>query len=333
MKTSVLFWALFLSFISLKVNATSCDHLLTDDIAPEYARVKEIASKDLIFSDDLVLKPDHIFLRTSTLHNILLLFEAITDNADYYFVGSGYHIPYLFAKAMFDGTAMEPRIKFLAISRVLAKHAVEQPQEFIPYFDSLGMHKNPQRRIVIIDSMTTSTPIDNDRSILRLSNAVRKYLMLKGYSSTDALHKVITLAMPERRYRHRDRNTGEVIRRRFRNLGGAPDLKSYDEKLAQINKDSLGLITSPFIDLGLSWQRLQPFKKSYMEPTHFSWLSGGKYNQLNEDGLPTTQDEINLSDREQKLNEYVAILNFVNQPASRRAIAPQVKRLAHRLGP
>ena len=221
------------------------------------------------------LKEGNSFSDPKSLSSILNLFRQVKGDADYLFVGNGYYIPYLMARAAFAGTPMESRIKFVPVSRDLIDKTASNPQVLSQYFKTLGIGSaTSPKKVVVIDSIT-SLESKNRHSIMRTANAVRNYLIEQGWSQEKALRSVIPLAMPEGDPSHSYRTRS---------------LEDYERKIAQVDPKNFQSATLPYLDPGIPFDQ-GPFQESYSYygDGHY-W--NGKYSSLDSFGMPRGIEDI-----------------------------------------
>ncbi len=205
---------------------------------------------------------------TDSLLAVLALFSFMKTDTEYYFIGNGYYAPYLIAKSLFAGTEMESRINFLPFSRPLAELANNEPKKVRKYFKSLNIGKHKDRKIIVIDSTTTSnTP--NQHSVLRVASAIRQYLVSEKWSLREALDTVVAVGMPESTTNQNYKTT---------------ELSDYWSKTKEINEDNFEIYNYPYYDPKMVWNQT-PFIDSYTNGKE-SYYWNGKYNKFGRNGLP-----------------------------------------------
>jgi hypothetical protein len=137
---------------------------------------------------------------------------------------------------------------------------------------------DPTKKIVVIDSVSVSnTSISRNHSIIRTSNAIRKYLILKGWNSRQAIDSVVSVGMPEFRSEQPYRLT---------------DLAQYQKQLAAVNAGDLGTSVLPYFDPGIAWNQ-EPFNISYGDLSHPLYWNG-KYKYLDETQMPMGELDLRL---------------------------------------
>jgi hypothetical protein len=275
-------------------------------ISPKAPSFEELEKADLHrWKIPPQLKKNYYFADFKNYVPVLKLFQSLKEDADYLFVGNGYYIPYLMARSLFSGTPMESRIKFVAFSRPLSKDAVERPQSFSSYFDTLDV-ASKKRKLVVIDSIS-SLGEANNHSVIRTSNALRKYLMNRGWSQDEALKGVITFGMPEGDPEH---------------LYRAKTLEDYFQQISKIDRKNLDEAMFPYFDPGITYAD-SPFEESYdyVGNSHY-W--NGKYASLDVQGMPRGIEDIRnglarlpsgeledfLSDRAEKASFFKEVINY-----------------------
>jgi hypothetical protein len=275
-------------------------------ISPKAPSFEELEKADLHrWKIPSQLKKNYYFADFKNYVPVLKLFQSLKEDADYLFVGNGYYIPYLMARSLFSGTPMESRIKFVAFSRPLAKDAVEKPQSFDRYFDTLDLASR-NKKLVVIDSIS-SLGEANNHSVIRTSNALRKYLMNKGWSQEEALKGVITFGMPEGDPEH---------------LYRTKTLEDYFQKISKIDQKNLDGAMFPYFDPGIPYAD-SPFEESY-DYIGNSYYWNGKYASFDSLGMPRGIEDVRnrlsrlpvsdledfLSDRAEKASFFKEIIDF-----------------------
>ena len=248
------------------------------------------------------------------LEPVLKLFQQLKTDADYLFVGNGFYLPYLMARSAFEGTPMAERIKFVAFSRELAKKANDRPEDFNSYFKTLDLPSpEAKRKIVVIDSIS-SLDSNHDHSIIRTSNALRKFLIQQRWSHKKAVESVITLGMPEGEPSHSYRSFS---------------LEDYEKKLSQVSPEKINSDLIPYLDPGIVFDQ-SPFLDSYSY-TGDGIYWNGKYQSLDKMGMPKGIEDIRmgldriplreldevLADRAKKTSFYQEIIQASKKNASR----------------
>ncbi len=236
--------------------------------------------------------------RIKSFQNILKLFTFVDADAEYIFVGNGMYIPYLMAKSIFDGTAMQPRIKFMAVSRKLADEMFERPSSFDRYFKFLEIGEHQGRAIMVIDSMTSYKP-NGANSLIKISRVLRGYLLKKGWEFRSAMDAVVPLTIIEQEFGHRHRSLR---------------MTDFLKKSNEINKKNWKSEDTffPYLDSGLDFAEA-PFRASYnyKGDSHHYW--NGKYRFFDILGLPegdlsTIKNKDILEERLQKALFYKQII-------------------------
>lgn len=240
-------------------------------------KFKEIMKYDFKpkFSKVSPLKNSPI-LTLESFKNVLKLFKVNSENTEFYFIGNGYYIPYLMAKALFYKTPMENRIKFLPISSKLSNKLVNESSQFYNFFKQMGI-SNYTRRIVVIDSVSLNQKF-NYHSTIAVGIAIRNYFIHLGSSFRTAIDKVISIGMPEISSENHYYKSN--------------DIQSYNKKLHEIDKANYSKAVFPYLDLNIKWEQA-PFVHSWQRlGLQFYW--NGKFNSLDANGFPI--GDINLKD-------------------------------------
>ncbi len=206
----------------------------------------------------------HPFKNIRSFESVLRLFEFMRGDAEYYFVGNGYYISYLMARALFDGTPLQSKIKFIAFSRPLSEMVYKKPEIINNYFSELEVENGRHKKIIVIDSVT-SVENPNKHSIIMTSIAIRRYLLSKGWSYRNAIDSVVSVGMPE--------EAG------FPQTYRTNDLESYFKKLKEIHSSNFNDAIFPYFNPKISWLQ-SPFIDSYAAKFGNDYYWNGKYNDL-----------------------------------------------------
>lgn len=248
------------------------------------------------------------FRNINTFRTVLSLFKSITSEAEYYFVGNGFYTSYLIAKTLFEGTPMEKNIKFIAFSRPLAELAYRNTETASNYFESLGVGKYPNKKIIVIDSLL-SDDRPNGHSAIRTSIAIRKFLVSKGWIYRNAIDAIVTIGIIEGTQGPQSYRTAEI--------------KTYLDVLSEINEDNFQTATFPYFDPSIKISE-SPFFQSYSKRGDGFYYWNGKYNQFDQQGFPEgtsnyrnmlstySLTELNnlLSERIRKANTFLDIIEI-----------------------
>jgi hypothetical protein len=232
---------------------------------------------------------------------VLNIFRVIHEDADYYFVGNGFYIPYLIAKSLFSGTSLESRIKFMAFSRGLVKKALNFRGSADRYFESLGIGVQ-ERKIIIIDSLSDHLDVEiNGNSLLQLQLALINYLMReKGLNQKEALASVVVVGYPEL----------QIPKAPFE----VDSLSTYNERIRDLENSVLANTQLPYIKIG----NTSPFMQFYSrDGSTNNWLGAeldlywnGKFNDFDEDEMPKGNIDIQDLHESGRLKDFEKEINL-----------------------
>jgi len=167
-----------------------------------------------------------------------------------------------------------------------------KPSSLFPYFQSLGIGKNPGAKLVVIDSVTTKDS-PNIHSVIKTSIAIRKHLLNMGWQERAAIDDVITIGMPE----------SPDSQQSYR----ITDFSSYKKQVHQIDRDHLDEAVFPYLDPGIRWFSA-PFRSSYsFEGNFYYW--NGKYHRLDDSGMPL--GAIHFTKMIQQFHDVSSLHNFL----------------------
>jgi hypothetical protein len=251
--------------------------------SPRSPSYEDLMQKKIKFSGSTEFKTFHAFDQQKSFEVILKLFTAVKYDADYYFVGNGFYIPYLMAKSLFAGTPMENRIKYIAFSSRLAELSEKDPQLFSNYYNSIGIGHHPNRKIIILDSLTGENK-PNQHGIIRTSNSIRKHLMASGWDSRHAIDHVITMGLPEFEPLFLGKQKYQT-----------KSLEDYEQRLHQITFENMNTSVFPYLDPKVKWSQ-EPFVAAYHfdgDGNEFYW--NGKYKELDEQSWPRGKQDVRQS--------------------------------------
>lgn len=260
---------------SARIHKTSSSALLLSSTPPSF--------EDLIQSFGIEAQiPTPNFINNENFNlelfrAVLKIFKITNEDADYYFVGNGFYIPYLIAKSLFSGTILEDRIKFMPLSRPSVTTVLDDVGSADRFFETLGLGHH-QRNLILIDSVSYFPKyFINANSLLKLHMAVMEFLKRqKSYSHRQALATVIAAGYTERQIKKSPDgiNTMFMYKRRMQKF------LTHDFRSTQL----------PFYRLGDADIFLEFYSR---KGTSHNWEGveqniywNGKYNYFDDSGMP-----------------------------------------------
>ena len=293
---------------------------LISPVAPTFEQLRDLTLSRR--SSTSALDAQFPLIDTASVKRVLQIFDVTKGKADYLFVGNGMYLPYLMAKAIFEDTPIQKRIKFVPFSRELAEDSTRNSDFYHGYFLNLDLFEGSHpKKIVVVDTVSQQDS-GNNHTVIQVSNAIRNSLMkatAKGspfpplplISPQEAIKAVISLGILE--------NPSTTHKNRISN----PD--EYSKKMGEIagkaREGFFGLFprlpkrtTFPYLDSQIDGNQT-PFNASY-GPRGRDHYWNGKYNQLDEEGKPRGEKDIKHRLAEISVDELNAFIEERAQKAA-----------------